>query len=191
MQAEVLVVGAGPTGLGAASRLSQHERQNNLNVSYMLIDGGSGPGGLSCTDETPEGFLFDIGGHVIFSHFDYFDDLLDFACGSGEEYWNFHQRVSYVWMKNRYIPYPFQNNITCLDVEDQVSCLNGLVEAKVKAATLKDRPANFDEWIDRVMGAGINDIFMRPYNFKVWAYPTVEMQSSWLGERLDYMYYIL
>ena len=36
-------------------------------------------GGLACTDVTPEGFLFDMGGHVIFSHYAYFDDLLDAA----------------------------------------------------------------------------------------------------------------
>lgn len=34
-------------------------------------------GGLACTDVTPEGFLFDMGGHVIFSHYQYFDELLD------------------------------------------------------------------------------------------------------------------
>ena len=34
------------------------------------------------------------------------------------------------------------------------------------------------------MGAGIADIFMRPYNFKVWAVPTTHMQCSWLGERV-------
>ena len=32
-------------------------------------------GGLACTDVTPEGFLFDMGGHVIFSHWDYFDQV--------------------------------------------------------------------------------------------------------------------
>lgn len=39
-------------------------------------------GGLACTDVTPEGFLFDMGGHVIFSHWSYFDQLLD--AGSAE-----------------------------------------------------------------------------------------------------------
>jgi hypothetical protein len=37
----------------------------------------------------------------------------------------------------------------------------------VANATATSRPANFDEWIMRVMGAGIADLFMRPYNFKV------------------------
>ena len=35
------------------------------------------PGGLACTDVTPEGFLFDMGGHVIFSHYKFFDELVD------------------------------------------------------------------------------------------------------------------
>lgn len=42
-------------------------------------------GGLACTDITPEGFLFDMGGHVIFSHWDYFDQLLNTALGEGPE----------------------------------------------------------------------------------------------------------
>lgn len=49
----------------------------------------------------------------------------------------------------------------------QVNCINGLIEAKVANALARNAPANFDEWILRVMGAGIADIFMRPYNFKV------------------------
>ena len=56
--------------------------------------------------------------------------------------------------------------------------------AKVNCATAAGKPKDFDEWILRVMGEGIANIFMRPYNFKVWAVPTTEMQCSWLGERV-------
>ncbi len=87
-------------------------------------------------------------------------------------------------MKNRWVPYPFQNNICSLPLEDQVACINGLIEAKVANALANKAPANFDEWILRVMGEGIANVFMRPYNFKVWAVPTTEMQCSWLGERV-------
>jgi hypothetical protein len=31
--------------------------------------------------------------------------------------------------------------------------------------------ANFGEFIDSVFGEGIARLFMRPYNFKVWAFP--------------------
>ena len=49
----------------------------------------------------------------------------------------------------------------------QIKCLTGLVEAKVQNSLAQGKPTNFDEWIMRVMGPGIADIFMRPYNFKV------------------------
>lgn len=82
------------------------------------------------------------------------------------------------------MPYPFQNNIQALPVEDQIKCINGLVEARVSNATAPGKPNTFDEWIMRVMGDGIANLFMRPYNYKVWAFPTTDMQCSWLGERV-------
>ena len=60
--------------------------------------------------------------------------------------------------QSRFIPYPFQNNISCLDVEDQVKCLTGLVEAKTLTSTSTSKPSNFADWIDRVMGPGINEV---------------------------------
>lgn len=74
----------------------QHEKTN-----WLLIDGFSEPGGLARTESTPEGFLFDMGGHVIYSHYQYFDQLLDRAMGSGPEAWNTIERVSYIWIKDR------------------------------------------------------------------------------------------
>ncbi len=55
----------------------------------------------------------------------------------------------------------------------QIKCLTGLVEAKVQNSLAQGKPANFDEWIMRVMGPGIADLFMRPYNFKVRALSNV------------------
>ena len=48
----------------------------------------------------------------------------------------------------------------------QIKCLTGCVEAKVLNTVAQGKPQNFDEWIMRVMGPGIADLFMRPYNFK-------------------------
>lgn len=68
-------------------------------------------GGLACTDLTPEGFLFDMGGHVIFSHYSYFDGLIDKAVGEGDNFWNTLQRVSYVWISGSLgrLPLPEQH----------------------------------------------------------------------------------
>jgi protoporphyrinogen oxidase len=87
-------------------------------------------------------------------------------------------------IRGRWVPYPFQNNISALPLEDQINCINGLIEAKVTNALAKAPPGNFDDWIMRVMGEGIANLFMRPYNFKVWAIPPALMQCTWLGERV-------
>ena len=53
-------------------------------------------------------------------------------------------------------------------------CINGVIDAATSNS--QDKPSNFDEWILQKMGSGIADVFMRPYNFKVWAIPTHLMQ---------------
>ena len=45
-----------------------------------MVEATELPGGSARTDMTPEGFAFDQGGHVVFSHSKYFDDLLRTAC---------------------------------------------------------------------------------------------------------------
>lgn len=77
-----------------------------------------------------------------------------------------------------------------LPAADQVKCIEALIDAaldaRVAAAT---KPRTFDEWIDRNLGKGINEIYMRPYNFKVWAVPTTMVifpfPSSFCLVRLD------
>ncbi|KAL8824157.1 MAG: hypothetical protein Q9170_008237 [Blastenia crenularia] len=175
---DVLVIGAGPTGLGAAKRLKQIN-----GPSWMIIDSNETPGGLASTDVTPEGFLYDVGGHVIFSHYKYFDDCIDEALPN-EDDWYTHQRISYVRCKELWVPYPFQNNISMLPKKEQVDCMDGMIDAALEARVANTKPKDFDEWIVRMMGTGIADLFMRPYNFKVWAVPTTKMQCQWLGERV-------
>ncbi|KAF5848486.1 hypothetical protein GGP41_005893 [Bipolaris sorokiniana] len=175
---DVLVIGAGPTGLGAAKRLNQID-----GPSWLIVDANETPGGLASTDTTPEGFLYDVGGHVIFSHYKYFDDCIDEALPKDDD-WFTHQRISYVRCKGQWVPYPFQNNLSMLGKDDQAKCMDGLIDAALESRVANTKPKNFDEWIVRQMGVGIADLFMRPYNFKVWAVPTTKMQCEWLGERV-------
>src|SRR5690606_41991543 len=42
---------------------------------------------------------------------------------------------------------------------------------------------NFKEWILTTFGQGIADVFLLPYNYKVWAYPPEMMNVAWMGER--------
>ena len=169
-----LILGCGPTGLGSAWRL------NELGESdWRVLEASDHAGGLATSFQDPRGFTWDIGGHVQFSHYEYFDRLMDELLSP--EGWLKHQRESWVWMRDRFIPYPFQNNIHRLPPDDLDACLKGLVEL-YKSPPAK--PASFRDWILAVFGAGIADIFMLPYNFKVWAYPPEMMNAVWVGERV-------
>lgn len=70
---------------------------------WLLVDSFKEAGGLASTDTTAEGFLFDVGGHVIFSHYQYFDDVIAEALPAKDD-WYEHQRVSYVRSKNVWVP---------------------------------------------------------------------------------------
>ncbi|MGD5182362.1 hypothetical protein QUS34_23350, partial [Xanthomonas citri pv. citri] len=45
-------------------------------------------------------------------------------------------------------------------------------------------PANFEEFIYQVWGAGVAKHFAVPYNTKLWTVPLREMETSWLGGRV-------
>jgi len=62
-----------------------------------------------------------------------------------------------------------------LNKEDQAKCIDSMIDSYVEARISNTKPKDFDEWIVRNMGTGIADLFMRPYNFKVWAVPTTKV----------------
>ncbi len=171
----LLILGAGPTGLGAALRLLELDRQ-----SFRLIDTEPTAGGLAASFVDARGFTWDLGGHVQFSHYQAFDRYMELALG--REGWITHQRESWIWMRERFVPYPFQYNLHRLPGPEMWQCVQGLMAAAEGSA--EGRPADFEQWILKTFGQGIADIFLLPYNFKVWAYPPAMMNAHWVGERV-------
>ena len=176
MNGRILIIGAGPTGLGAAYRLQELGYDD-----YLLLEARDKVGGLASSETSPNGFTYDIGGHVLFSHYDYFDRLFDRVLG--DEY-QLLRRESWVWMCDRFLPYPFQNNIRYLPREVVLECILGLIEAQRQPLD-PSRFCNFEELILGVFGEGIAKHFMMPYNFKVWAHPPRMMNREWIGERVS------
>src|SRR3954464_16065339 len=172
----IVIIGAGPTGLAAGYRLRELGYDN-----FLMLEARGKVGGLASSETSPNGFTYDIGGHVLFSHYEYFDKLFDKLLG--DEY-QLLLRESWVWMCDRFLPYPFQNNIKYLPKEVVYECLMGVIEAQKQELDLT-RFQNFEELIYGVFGKGIAKYFMMPYNFKVWAHPPCMMNKEWIGERVS------
>lgn len=174
---DYLILGGGPTGLGAATRL--HAK----GADWHLIEAQSYFGGLAASFKDEKGFTWDLGGHVQFSHYDTFDRFMDEALG--QDGWLYHERESWIWIKSRFVPYPFQNNLHRLDPPDRDRCVEGLRRAaEAASSTNAPQPQNFREWILQTFGEGVAELFLLPYNFKVWAYPPEMLDFHWIGERV-------
>src|SRR5207302_1513351 len=66
-QKKFVIIGAGPTGLGAAYRLKELGYKN-----FHVYERSSHLGGLASSFTDSAGFTWDIGGHVMFSHYKYY-----------------------------------------------------------------------------------------------------------------------
>ncbi|PNU18900.1 amine oxidase [Geothermobacter hydrogeniphilus] len=169
---KVDILGAGPCGLGALKRL--HERGG----ASQLFESRPYVGGLSTSLVDDVGFTWDVGGHVLFSHYDYFDQVVEDALGG--KYYS-HQRECWVRLLECWVPYPFQNNVRHLPANARNECIEGLRNLRGDPGSAR----NFQEWMNAVFGAGIVRYFMEPYNFKVWATPSGMMSKDWIAERVS------
>lgn len=164
------IVGAGPAGLGAACALER------LGADWFLVEAEPVPGGLS-RSFLVDGYTWDLGGHVVFSHRAAFDEALDAALPPAE--WLSHVRAAKVRVASTWVDYPFQNNIGQLPAAERDECLAGL-------RARDDTPAGADFlcWMQHRLGAGISRLFMAPYNSKVWAHALTDMSASWIADRV-------
>ena len=114
---KIIILGAGPTGLGAAWRLRELGYKN-----WAIYEKNGYVGGLAASFVDNKGFTWDVGGHVLFSHYEYFDNLVFKLLNN--EYLE-HLRESWIRIFNTWVPYPFQNNIRYLPKEAIYECISG------------------------------------------------------------------
>ena len=189
---DVVILGAGPTGLAAALELG---------VDSLLLEKNSTVGGW-CRSVQDGGFTFDYAGHIMFSNDPQVLMLYERLLGANIHWQN---REAWIYSKSVHTRYPFQGALYGLPPEVLKECLTGAIEARfgplkkpvlVNAASgasassaanalqTQAAPQNFEEFIYKVWGAGVAKHFAIPYNRKLWTVPLNEMETSWLGGRV-------
>ena len=192
----VVVVGAGPCGIGCVRELHRLGAASPDRV--LVLEAADHPGGLGASVVDQAGFTWDRGGHVVFSHHGEFDRLLLDVLGDEVLH---HDRSSWVLADGAWVPYPFQNNLHRLGPEGARECLVGMIEA---AGSRPAQPAaghgvggdgagdgagagepSFAAWIQATFGPGVARRFLTPYNTKVWATDPADMGAGWIAERVS------
>jgi len=172
---KIIILGLGPCGLGLSYRLNELGYDNWLGVEKNTLAGGLAG---SFIDEY--GFTWDIGGHVLFSSYPYYNNMLESNFGNMLKK---VKRSAGCWQFDKFIPYPFHLNLKYLPKDVMWECLSSLIEIATTQVTKADVDT-FEEWILSRFGDGIYKHFMFPYNQKVWAYHPREMGHYWVKERI-------
>src|SRR5690625_6648398 len=93
-----LIIGAGPSGLGAALRREQ------LGQDYLVVDALADVGGMEGSVIDERGFTWDLGGHVLHSNFEFFDQSIS----DSDVLLITVRRNGWEWMDGRLISTPIQ-----------------------------------------------------------------------------------
>ena len=169
-----LIIGAGPTGLAAARHLLQSGESD-----LLVVERNKWPGGLSASFRDKSGFLWDLGGHVIHSHYPEYDRLLDELLP--QDGWHRHRREAWIYLPDCRVPYPFQLHLGWLPEDKRERCEEGLKAVRAGAGK---KVENFHDWILKRFGVGITELFLEPYNRKLWNCPLSELGVYWVDDRV-------
>ena len=77
--------------------------------------------------------------------------------------------------KDRYIKYPFENDLGSLEKQDCYDCLIDYLKND------SPEPTNLEEWAYSTFGRSIADKYLIPYNRKIWKTEPRDMGLEWVG----------
>jgi protoporphyrinogen oxidase len=170
----ILIIGAGPAGLGAAYTLRRMGHDN-----FQVVEQNEYPGGLGASFLDRNGFVWDLGAHIHFRRRAEYVELLEKCCGNQSDDSPMCARI---WTHGRLIPHPFQLNLQRLPPGVTEKCLRGLLEAEGSQTAGKEA-ASLEDWISGVYGHAIAEEFLLPYCRKALSYDPSEMSADWAAKR--------
>lgn len=167
MGTRIVIIGGGVTGLAAAGFLADA-------YDCTLLERESELGGY-CRTIYQDGFVWDYAGHFV--HFrhpwiaDYIHARMDLS-----NLLNLN-KISRIYFKGRYIDHPFQYNINQLPLSDFINCLRGMYRAE----RLSGSYSSFKDMLYRRYGRALSDLFLIPYNEKLFAIPAEVLDPDAMG----------
>ena len=172
----IVIIGAGPTGLGAAYALHGWGCDD-----WLLYERNDQVGGLSRSIVDEHGCTWDLGGHMLFSHYDLFTRIVEDALPASQ--WTTAHGDCWVRIGDGWAPHPIHRNLQYLPRGLAADCVAGLFDAA--AAESGVPAANLGELYRTTYGDEINNLFDKPFNEKVWAFDPAKLQAQFVAEHVS------
>jgi protoporphyrinogen oxidase len=162
----VLIIGAGLAGLSAARTLDE------AGVDFLVLEREQEVGGL-CRTEKTGGFAFDYTGHLLHLRPGFARDLIMSELG---DVLDEHERKASVYLADTFVPYPIQANFGVLSPPLVDRCIDGYRRSRDMTVS---EDMTFPQWSRAQFGDGLAQLFMIPYNRKLYVHSLDEMEISW------------
>jgi len=159
---ETAILGGGLAGLSTAFFMKN---------KCEIFEANKELGGLCRTFEK-DGFVYDIGGHILFSkNKKIMSEIIGWLGTNVQK----KIRRNQIWYKDRFVKYPFENGLNTLDRKEIFDCLIGYLENKNR------KPNNLEEWCKYIFGDAIAEKYLIPYNEKIWKHNLKDMSLHWVA----------
>ena len=167
-KAKNLIIGAGISGLTLANYLDD----------YMIVEKENVVGGY-CKTHYVKDYIWDYAGH--FFHFKTEEFKKKFIDSLNSDEYVTQDKKTYIYFDESLIDYPFQTNIHELSKEKFIDCLYDLFN--------KEEKENYDNFLDMLygkFGKSITEMFLKPYNEKLYACDLKTLDKDAMGRFFPY-----
>ncbi len=169
MKTKYLILGAGISGLTFASY---------CNDDYLIIEKENSVGGY-CKTHYNKDFVWDYAGH--FFHFKTEEFKKKFIESLDQNDYVTQNKKTFIYFDNDLIDFPFQTHIHELSKEKFIDCLYDLFN--------KEEKDNYDNFLDMLygkFGKSITEMFLKPYNEKLYATDLTKLDTDAMGRFFPY-----
>jgi len=161
----IIILGAGLSGISLAYFMQNSDQVNSITI----LEKDDSTGGL-CRSIQYKGYTYDIGPHILFSQD---KEMLNLMLSVLDER-NDLMRSNQIIYKDRWIQYPFENDLSKLPEAELNYCITAFNNNPYESYNAE----NMLQFFLRTFGEGITNTYLRPYNEKIWKYDPSFMNTS-------------
>jgi protoporphyrinogen oxidase len=172
---QILILGGGLTGLTAAYKL---HKESGIR-SIILLEKGNHIGGTARTIKEGE-YSFDLTGHALHLNREESKNFILNELDLSEKL-DTVVRSAYIYIDGQFVPYPFQYNLAYLNDKNRDYCVEEFIKAQQHIAPYQEE-LSFKDYCYSFFGKGISELFMIPYNKKLWSINLDQLSTDWMGE---------
>lgn len=168
MKVNNLIIGGGISGLTLA----------NYITDYLIVEKDSSLGGYARTHYVDD-YIWDYAGH--FFHFKTEEFKSMFINSMDKNDYIIKNKNTYIYFEDKLIDYPFQMNIHELSKDKFIDCLYDLFNKQEKEVY-----NNFLDMLYGKFGISITEMFLKPYNEKLYATDLTKLDKDAMGRFFPY-----